>query len=139
MRQIDLRDSILPAPSASDSGHGEGGLEEQRAYLVLAADTTYKFHAEGGNRIPWRDLKGLLEARLPGGGNDGLYDISVGPADVALDGRLGEDTIAFIATEIVSRGVMPPSARVTLLHASGVNEELGPLGEVARHRAPAFA
>jgi hypothetical protein len=137
MRLIDLRNDAAPSPA------DDGTSAEDRSYLVLAADATYRFRHGHGNRIPWRDLEPLLESRLPGGNHVALGDVSIGEGDVAIDARCGEEGIAWICRQLVARRVVAPSVPVTVQHVDAPEEHLGAVGRAAAElgtpRVPAYA
>lgn len=129
MRTIDFRDRRVP------SEH-----EPERTYVALADDATYLFRFGAGNLVPWDELEPFLLGRLPGGFHAGLGDLSVGAADVVVDGRAGDgDAHAWLCSRLMDRGILSPSVPVTVAYPSGYREELGPLGCAARLEVPAYA
>jgi hypothetical protein len=125
MRLIDLRNDAVPTPG------DDGTPGEDRSYLVLAADTTYRFRHGQGNRIPWRDLEPLLESRLPGGFHEALGDVSLGLGDVSVDARCGDEGIAWICRQLVARQIVSPSVPVSVQHLDGHEEQIGAVGRAA--------
>ena len=130
MRLIDLRDTSQPPHQAAAGSDDEGSFGEDRSYLVLASDVTYRFQLDGGNKLPWDRLSAELTARLPGNGHDYLHDVSVGMSDILIDARIPRDSVQWICREILARELLPPSAPVCLQHVDGHEERIGVLGKV---------
>jgi hypothetical protein len=137
MRLIDLRNDA--PPTIGD----DGTPGEDRSYLVLAVDATYRFRHGEGNQIPWKELEPLLESRLPGGSHVALGDVSIGQGDVAIDARCGEEGIAWICRQLVAREIVAPSVPVAIQHLDGPEELIGAVGRAATEhssvRLPAYA
>lgn len=129
MRIVDLRDRRVPVEAEPD-----------RTYVALADDATYLFRWGAGNLAPWSEVESFLLGRLPGGFHSGLGDLSVGGADVVVDGRAGDgDAHAWLCSRLLERNVVPASAPVSVVYPSGYIEELGPLACAARLEVPAYA
>lgn len=129
MRMIDFRDRRVPSEN-----------EPERSYVALADDVTYLFRWGPGNLVPWSELEAFLLGKLPGGFHAGLGDVSIGEADVVIDGRSGDgDAHAWLCSRLMERHIVPSSAPVTVAYPSGYREELGPLALAARLEVPVYA